>query len=261
VQDEQERTPNMTIGTPMLPENISILFFGFPGKCTRGYLGWSTVALIDIGKKILFDTGNWGDRYELISRLDREGLRPSDIQTVILSHTHFDHAGNMSLFKNADIVLSNKALNYVCQNTGDLLVPEFMSDYLESISERLILVKNFVELQKNIVVIETPGHTPESISCLITHHGLRIMLTGDAIKNAYEYVSGVNEAHYDRQTSQQTIMKIKGMADIIIPGHDRPFSAKNGKISYLSESEDKLMIRANPYDDEWTTFSIGTARF
>ena len=46
---------------------VSLLLTGFPGSMDRGWLGWSTVVLLKQGKKnILFDTGNYNDRAQLI---------------------------------------------------------------------------------------------------------------------------------------------------------------------------------------------------
>ncbi|MBW2038517.1 MAG: MBL fold metallo-hydrolase [Deltaproteobacteria bacterium] len=240
-----------------LPGDIKILFHGFPGRAERGYLGWSSVILVNRDKKILFDTGNWGDREELIRRLQVEGIELEDIDIVILSHLHFDHSINLPLFKRANIILSKTALEYASRNSGDLFVPEFMGDYLHSIQKRLTPIEGDTKLDEKITLLETPGHTPGSISCLLEYGELSVILAGDAIKNAYEFVSGTVDISEDREVSKNTIEKIKEVADIIIPGHDRPFYSKDGKIFYLCGSEFEFMARCCPYNEEWTKFKIG----
>jgi len=77
------------------------------------------------GGNILFDTGNndriitdptyWGPMIAAIdpgrspdvaidAQLDKIGLKPADINYVVLGHMHLDHAGNVAKFPNATIV-------------------------------------------------------------------------------------------------------------------------------------------------------------
>lgn len=83
---------------------------------------------------ILYDTGNddaWRDTYTdhikevypisecitIAEALEKEGLRPDDIDVLILSHMHFDHAGGMKYFANtkagAHTLVSEAELNDV----------------------------------------------------------------------------------------------------------------------------------------------------
>lgn len=240
-----------------LPGEIKILFQGFPGRADRGYLGWSSVTLINGDRKILFDTGNWGDREELIKRLQAEGIELEDISTVILSHLHFDHSINLPLFKKANIILSKRSLEYATRNSGDLFVPEFIGDYLHSIQKRLTLTEGDIKIDEKITLIETPGHTTGSISCLLEYDETSVIIAGDAVKNAYEFVSGTVDISENREVSKKTIEKIRERAGIIIPGHDRPFYSKDGAIFYLHSSDFEFMARSSPYSEEWTTFKIG----
>lgn len=241
----------------VIPDLIKILFQGFPGRATRGYLGWSSVVLIETDKKILFDTGNWGDREELLLQLHLKGLDPRDIDIVILSHLHFDHCINLPLFTKAEVVTSEEAFKYAKNVRDDLFIPEWIVDYLLSIRERVRFIKGDTELDEGIALIETPGHTPGSLSCLVRKGGPRVVLAGDAVKNAYEFVSGTPDMSRDMEASRQTIKKIAQHADIIIPGHDRAFSFDGDRIAYIGHAQFEIKARSNPYCDAWTSFAIG----
>jgi N-acyl homoserine lactone hydrolase len=241
----------------VIPDLIKILLQGFPGRASRGYLGWSSVVLIETDKKILFDTGNWGDREELLLQLHLKGLDPGDIDTVILSHLHFDHCINLPLFPKAEVMISEEAFKYAKSVDDDLFIPEWIVDYLLSIRERVQFVKGDTVIDEGITLIETPGHTPGSISCLLRKGDLRVALTGDAVKNAYEFVSGAPDMSRDMEVSRQTIQKIAQHADIIIPGHDRPFSFYGDRIVYIGHAQFEIRARSNPYSDAWTSFAIG----
>ena len=66
--------------------------------------------------KIITDPTNWGPLAEMLSpesrkpdlaidlQLDKVGVKPSDINYVILGHMHLDHAGNVGKFPGATIV-------------------------------------------------------------------------------------------------------------------------------------------------------------
>src|SRR5262249_55394879 len=77
---------------------------------------------------ILFDTGlspravpglvrtdplaRFGDDDLLIHRLDALGLEPSDVDVVVLSHLHFDHAGGAELFTSSELVVQKDEYAY-----------------------------------------------------------------------------------------------------------------------------------------------------
>jgi glyoxylase-like metal-dependent hydrolase (beta-lactamase superfamily II) len=50
---------------------------------------------------------NWRSPSELMSRL---GFKPTDVDTVLLTHAHWDHAGNLEAFPNAQVVLQEREL-------------------------------------------------------------------------------------------------------------------------------------------------------
>ena len=72
------------------------------------------------------DTGfNWADHGEVLARtygvshwqgpevvLGRLGFDPADVDTAILTHNHFDHAGGVELFPNARIVLQKREVDH-----------------------------------------------------------------------------------------------------------------------------------------------------
>jgi glyoxylase-like metal-dependent hydrolase (beta-lactamase superfamily II) len=79
---------------------IDVLIQGFPGKAVcHGGLGWSTVALVrGGGHNILVDVGSFGMRRMLIPRLAALGIGLNDVTDVILTHSHYDHSVNWTLF-------------------------------------------------------------------------------------------------------------------------------------------------------------------
>ena len=92
-----------------------------------------TVALIEGPEKILVDTSflsverTWqirrrkitrGPTQELPAALASAGARPEEITTVILTHLHYDHAGNNQLFPKARFYVQREELRYALAPTS-----------------------------------------------------------------------------------------------------------------------------------------------
>lgn len=59
--------------------------------------GWGFSCLVEIsGKSVLFDTG--ADSPTLLSNMEKLGIDPKEINTIVLSHIHDDHVGGLSGF-------------------------------------------------------------------------------------------------------------------------------------------------------------------
>lgn len=67
---------------------------------------WGFAAVVEFGaQKILFDSGGDGDI--LLGNMHKMGIDPSSIDTVFISHHHFDHTGGLSAFlaKNNNVTI------------------------------------------------------------------------------------------------------------------------------------------------------------
>ena len=77
-----------------------------PGGDRRGKERWAPTGLQDF-----FPYDKVADDEYLDARLNQLGVGLDEIDYVILSHLHFDHAGNAQMFKNTNAKL-------VCQRFG-----------------------------------------------------------------------------------------------------------------------------------------------
>lgn len=76
-----------------------IVFPGFPGRMTNGTLGWGAMVYIEQGShKIMFDTAGPAKRIQVRLRLRELNIDPNEIDTLILSHFHYDHVYNLIIF-------------------------------------------------------------------------------------------------------------------------------------------------------------------
>lgn len=205
---------------------VDVLFYGFPAM-----LGLSSCVLLRNEKRnILFDTGN-GYMFHQMKRMFAERhLDFDDIDTVVLSHLHWDHTFNYSFFPRAQYILSlvewEHANNLLSR---DIFVDESILAFLRTASVRFVR-NDGEEIFPGMKILMTPGHTPGSISLLLEQDGEKWIFTGDAVKTRGELREASAGMSYDSAVTKATVERIRGLADRILPGHDSWIHIKNGEI-------------------------------
>ena len=192
---------------------VTGLFYGIGGSSERGWLGWSTVVLIqDNGRNLLFDTGAFNDRPGLLMKLADHHLSPDDIDSVIISHLHFDHIGNIDLFKKAKWYIHQEEIEE-SGKPGDP-VPEPYRLWILRQPNLIVVRKPRMGIMSGIEMIHTPGHTKGSCSLLAVYDKKRILLCADAIKSREDILG--------TPFYLSSLGRMVGIVDYIIPGHDCP---------------------------------------
>lgn len=128
----------------------------------------------------------------LLIQLAKLGLKPEDINKVILSHYHMDHAGNLGLFaKTADIYVSKAEAEYAFLNTFENNQSDMFGFYMKKdIAQEyrhLIYLEEDEELFDGIEVFMEPGHTPGMIGMIVHLEKETFIFPSDAIKNEDNY--------------------------------------------------------------------------
>src|SRR5689334_22105951 len=98
----------------MADNRVDLLMQGWTLNTNEGRLGFCGVTLIDTGsKKILVDVAQNGRRVLLMERLAQRGLKPTDIDMVVMTHAHWDHILNADMFEHAEFVVSKDERGYI----------------------------------------------------------------------------------------------------------------------------------------------------
>jgi glyoxylase-like metal-dependent hydrolase (beta-lactamase superfamily II) len=171
---------------------LIILLPGIPSRSSRGWFGFCTVVLFPLANSwALFDTGHYSDRALLLDALRANQIDPNEIRFVVLSHLHFDHVLNISLFKNASIFVAKSELEYARMVSNveieDPSIPDFWSFLL--IDKDVQLVEDSLELEPGIELVNLPGHTPGCLAMFYKEF-VTVAVCGDVIKNGWEALTG-----------------------------------------------------------------------
>jgi glyoxylase-like metal-dependent hydrolase (beta-lactamase superfamily II) len=160
--------------------------------------------------------------------LATEGRSPEDVDTVILTHLHWDHCYNLDLFEHADIFVQREELEYAIAPYGFQAVPyESKSVGLTPpwLDVDLTPLEGETEVSPGVTVFPTPGHAIGHQSVEVESSTETVVLAGDAIAT-YENLEGTETAEYIPGYSPNTYgwwrsaKRIEERADRILPGHE-----------------------------------------
>jgi N-acyl homoserine lactone hydrolase len=157
--------------------------------------------------------------------LHRAGIDPRDVEVVVLTHLHWDHAGNCGLFPEARVLVQRDELRYASA-PGRFFAKSFLS-VLGGWPDPPYLVPNLaaldgsVEILPGLSVFPVPGHTPGSQAVIASTPFGRLCIAGDAV-STYENVERDLPPgfHVNVDDSMVSMDRLQDVADILLPSHD-----------------------------------------
>ena len=163
--------------------------------------------------------------------LKKVGLKPEDIDVVIQTHLHFDHVGNTHRCTNAKVVVQRKELEFA-------LAPHPLQGYLYNPDIlrqlRFEVVDGDKEILPGIEVIHLPSHTPGVQAVSVQTEKGKAVISGMCCIgqnfNPPKPNTWPQKRHFwevappgnfiDLHEAYLNTLRLKGMADILIPQHD-----------------------------------------
>lgn len=238
------------------------LVHGFPGKSSsHGAFGWSSLWLVQMeGRRILVDTGPFAYIPLINARLASLGLSPADITDVLLTHLHWDHMANFTMFPTATVWVGASELSWAsAQPPGTPFLSDLHVAELRSYGDRLEAVQPGREVIPGVTALDSRGHTPGHLAFCVAIQEGDMIFAGDAVKNAAELASGDVESTMDATASRASIERLRSLmrdrSARLVPGHDVPLQltgnqvvrvvAEDVDISYVSTKEGRSDVQVH----------------
>src|SRR6266508_109181 len=164
----------------------------------------------------------------LVHRLESIGLEPKNVDVVVLSHLHFDHAGGAFLFQDSELAVQQDEYAYANYPAGFFAGFYYKKNFVLP-GYRWRLLDGDAEIVPGVTVLRGDGHTPGHQSLLVElPESGPVILTGDACywhEHAdKERVPGVV---WNPTLALHSLRKLKTIARLtrgqIFPGHDPIF--------------------------------------
>ncbi len=155
----------------------------------------------------------------LLFRLAQLGFAPQDIDYVVNTHLHFDHAGNNDLLAGATFFVQREQYEHARGN------PSFPNQYWNLPSLSYELLDGDAPLFDGIEVCYTPGHCigHQSLVVELDESGT-VIVCGDAVycKDNFDHDSWGGQA--DPATARESALRLREIArardGLMIYGHD-----------------------------------------
>ncbi len=234
-------------------ERKQILPFGFRddirrpnGEVTEGVMVPVPVWLIEgSDETILIDTGlgdiaevsamqsrygvnfvaSRSDNQDLVSGLASHGVKPEDVDIVVLTHLHFDHIGNNHLFPRARYIVQRDEL------PQGIVPPPFCMFYypeyaykVTDVRERLTVIDGDVDIAQGVRLVKIGGHTPGCMVVMVETNSGMVCLTSDVMYNYRNLeLNWPMGSFWNLSELMRGYDRIRREADLIVPEHDWQF--------------------------------------
>lgn len=200
---------------------------GFPGKsASHGAFGWSSLWLLDDGeRRVLVDAGQPAYIPLIHAGLERLGLEAADVTDVLLTHLHWDHVANFTMFPNATTWVGERELRWAAdQPAGTKFIPDLHVQELLRRTSGVERISAGREILPGIHALDSAGHTPHHLAFLLERAAEPLVFAGDSVKNVHELQTLRADSSLDDEASTATIDRLRSLlrdtSGTLVPGHD-----------------------------------------
>jgi N-acyl homoserine lactone hydrolase len=159
------------------------------------------------------------------------GVAASDVQTVVLSHLHWDHASNNHVFPNARFIIQRAELEYAIAplpaHARYFEAPSagMQPRWLET-ADRFDIIEGDRHLADGLEIMFLPGHTPGLQGVLVETTAGQYMVASDCVSR-YDSWQGRPPGQWipsgifvDLEVYYRSLARVADVADYVLPAHD-----------------------------------------
>lgn len=198
-----------------------------------------------LGEKILVDAGASVEYLQkargipseeiqtLESGLGKLGIIPDDVDLIIATHLHHDHIAYANRFPRAKVLIQRAELEFA-KEPHPVCTGHYCKEFFEGLNFEII--EGDSKICDEVDIFSTPGHTPGGQSVSIkTSQGIAVITGLCTIQENFEPPLSIRETmpviapgiHTDALKAYDSVLKIKEMADIVLPLHEPAFRQKD----------------------------------
>jgi N-acyl homoserine lactone hydrolase len=217
------------------PEGVIVVDTGETARVAEpGYFPrWSPFFRFAVRERV-------GRDEEIGPQLERLGIGPGDVRSVVMTHLHTDHAGGLSHFAANEILVSRTELQYAAGLRGRLrgyvnkrwpawfdptlvdLAPVGFGPFPASLP---------LTRAGDVTLVPVPGHTPGQLAVIVQDDGHSIFLAGDSSYTEDAMLRGaVDGVGADEDAERRTHERIRAYAaatpTVYLPSHDPETAAR-----------------------------------
>ena len=218
----------------------------------EGVTGSNAVLLVD-DQMAVVDTGVSGNGEAIVAYIKQLGRSPSDLRWIVLSHLHFDHSGSAAelhdltgakivahqdetdpgpdgarLLKKGNEGEKPPVWYRWMQGWGRGASQTFQQEvkFHDTVVHEPVNDGDVIPCLGGLRIFHSPGHTPGSISPLLTTNDGQILFLGDSVLNNINRLS--RPLSWDRSKRRQLDTSLRALreleADLAMFGHGPPLT-------------------------------------
>lgn len=190
----------------------------------------------------LVDTSSPSAATGIIAAIEGIGRRPEDLQTIVATHYHFDHTGNVDKLidrSGAELCVHAEDVPYVDGRSSWLPSQGLLGPLLDKFAPAPFTLKvdralhdgDVLAFAGGLQVIHAPGHTPGHIALYAKER--RTLFAGDALMNVGGLRLPMSMSSHDMEQAKRSVRRLVELDfDIALPGHGAPILGRaNEKIA------------------------------
>jgi N-acyl homoserine lactone hydrolase len=157
-----------------------------------------------------------------LNLLKQAGVTAKEVDILVYTHLHWDHAGNTGLFPRARVICQKKEMDWLAN------CPSWESGYDHStreeialLGDRLQIVEGDHQICPDVMLLRLGGHSPGSQAVVVRTEAGKVVIPGDLV-NTYENLDREVPCGlvHNLDEAWQGLNRLIRESDIFLPSHD-----------------------------------------